>query len=211
MIPSSEGDSFADLESEVPDVPESPELPAQNLPCCEVCDASIPWSGRGRRPKRCADHKTRTASSGSTQSRRSTKNDARLQEIRDGLTGAGAKVGGSIGKWMPVTGIVVLSRSERFADAAVKLAKDHPKLLNGLEKVARADPALEMVETLAAIVAATSVDMGKTAPTGLVMGYLGVASAYYQIYPEGDNPSGQNGFRPTAPSSTVGFIPARVG
>lgn len=158
-------------------------------PLCEVCAAEIPWSGRGRRPKRCADHKTRTASntaSGGGYDPRPTRAldkrmQARLDAISGDLTQGGAELAGIIHPAMPVTAATMMINTPATADALVRLAQDHPRMLAGLEAVAKAAPWMTIGRFIAALALAVQVDMGHANPYGMGAEYLGVARAAQEV------------------------------
>lgn len=160
---------------------------------CEVCGVGLVYKGRGRKPTRCDDHKTRTGSgSGAKQTRtgraKSNLNDPRLREIAGDLTFGAGQFVGIIAPVTPVTAVTMAGNAPGAIDALVKIAADNPKMLAGLEMVAKTMPWMECGKFAASIGYALMVDMGQANPYGIAGEYLGVAKAAESV-----------GWKPPAP------------
>lgn len=174
-------DDFLDLQVAEPDPAEPTPIEG---PLCEVCHEPIPWSGRGRKPKRCAEHKTRTASTAGTGAspRTSTRKASRLATLEDGLLREMVIFGKAIAKPLPVTGVSLVGRAEKTAKALTAIAATNDKVLNALEVVTKIVPALDLSETIATLGVAFLVDTRRIAPDGIVSTMLGVDETWRTIY-----------------------------
>lgn len=87
-------DDWANLQLEAgPQAGEEPPEPTDSTPnsktaYCEECSNVIPWKGRGRKPRFCAEHKrplgeTRTSSGSKTAARGSSKAEKEAKELAD--------------------------------------------------------------------------------------------------------------------------------
>lgn len=160
-------------------------------PTCEICGVEIPWAGRGRKPKRCQDHKTRTnrepASNDSGPSPRRKASTVRLEKLVGDLEEGIGELAGTIIGVAPVTGVTVLLNGPPAIKAAVDIAADHPRMLKGLETVAQGVPFIAVGKFVAALFLAIGVDMGRADPHGMAGKYLRVSEAADKVgweYPQ---------------------------
>lgn len=101
---------------------------------CEVCGEPLHYSGRGRRPTRCAEHK-RNKGTGTGTSRRGTAN---IQESMSQLYQLGGNAlvlaGGAVGDpRLETDGELIASRADVLAAEWAKLAAVDPKVRKALE------------------------------------------------------------------------------
>lgn len=153
-------------------------------PTCEVCGDAIEWSGRGRRPKKCLEHRRRviSPSGAGPVTRRASKSESdRLVRLEMSLAKQGVKAGAVTARMLPVTGVTMVRRSENAAAAIVKFCADKPQFLDALEKVAKFEAVMDIAEFIAAIVVAVGVDMGQVHPEGLLPQMLDVTSAWQEV------------------------------
>lgn len=167
-----EPDMIADDALRLGDPDASPMNVPDGWPRCEVCDAPIEWSGRGRRPKKCAEHKTQRSPVGVRRGQSTL--DKQLERLQKDLHSQTVKIGMAIGRWAPVTGLVAVDRADRFTRAVVRIAKDRPEILEVLEKVAKTEPIFEIAETVGALIFAAGVDMGRLNPESVPAQLLGI-------------------------------------
>lgn len=170
---------------DLPDEPtyqgESRDKLDEDWPHCEDCGVRIEWSGRGRRPKRCHEHRKSptTRTSGAVRaSRGKSSRDAYLESIESRLHSNAVKVGTVMGRYAPITGLVFIDRSDRFTSAAVRLAADKPQVLAVLEKIADTEPVLEIAEFIASVVFALGIDMGRVHPASFPAQLLGLTQLW---------------------------------
>jgi hypothetical protein len=172
---------------DVLDPPPDPVNDPSTGPQCEVCGTVIPWSGRGRKPKKCIDHKTRTSST--TSSRRvSTKTSARLEQLEADLLQETVTFGKTVSQLFPTLGVVTVSRAPKTASALTRIARDHPKILAALEVSTKIIPVLDLGETVLALGVALLVDLGQIKPDSPSAQMLGVTEIWNSIYIE-DTPN----------------------
>lgn len=177
LIPAEDGDVPPE------DLPADPR-DGTDWPTCEVCGDSIDWTGRGRRPKKCAEHRRRTivrGSDGPVTTRRSRAEDARLARIELSLAKQAIKVAAVTSRMLPVTGVTVANRAENAAAAIVKVCANKPEYLEVLEKVAAFEAAMELAEFVAAVVVAVGVDLGQVNPEGIPAQMLDVTAAWREV------------------------------
>lgn len=172
-------------------------------PMCqhEDCYNVIPWSGRGRKPKFCAEHKRRTAEpkEGASQStpRRSAKTDARLDAIEESLTKELALFGKGAATFLPVFGCTLVDRSARTAKVMRNIAAKNPKVLEALEVTTKVADAIDLGEAGLALGIALLVDLKRMNPDGMMPRVLGVSQTYHDLYDEeAPTPSVFNGVNP---------------
>lgn len=152
-------------------------------PRCEDCGIVIEWAGRGRRPKRCIEHRKQSRTASGTRTRVSSgtsRKDARLDSLENKLIRTGVKVGAVIGRYAPITGLVFVERSDRFSSAAVRIAADKPKVLEILEKVADTEPVFEIAEFVASIIFAVGIDLGQVHPESFPAQLLGLTKLWHE-------------------------------
>lgn len=188
-------DPFADLETATPDA--LPEDDGHSLtestpdgPLCEVCSDVIPWSGRGRKPKFCANHKRRTSPRDSADlpraPRRTAKLEARLAELETDLTREMVIVGKGFSAVLPVFGLTMAERATRTAKALTKIAARNPKVLESLEVSTKVVDALDLGEVALALGVALLVDLGRMNPDNTLAGMVGVSETWHAINDEDD-------------------------
>lgn len=105
---------------------------------CEVCGVDIVYSGRGRKPKRCDEHKRNQA--GTTGTRKST---GQVASIRSGMTdlyraaGSGLVIlGGMTGdQALKNDGELIDNRADVLAAEWAKLAENDPKVRKALSNL----------------------------------------------------------------------------
>lgn len=162
-------------------------------PHCEECGTVIPWSGRGRRPKRCADHKLRRSTNPRSISTRSnTKRAVKLDQLEGDITRELGIAGMGLAKVMPTAGITLFSRAEKTAQALVRIAQDNPRLMEALEIGAKVAPAFDLGETAAAVGVAILIDTGRVDPDSVISQMTGVSQLWHQTHddePEGASPN----------------------
>lgn len=194
-------EDFGDLstlflaEPEIDDGSDTDVLPAEESapppgggPTCETCGDTIPWAGRGRKPKFCVNHKTRTAGARKATSRALPSVKIREELVGD-LTREIAFFGTGLSKVMPTTGVTTFKRAEQTAKALVKIAGDNPRLLGVLELSAKAISVVDLGEAGASIGVALMVDLGRMQPDAAISQMLGVSETWHELNDEGPDPS----------------------
>ena len=188
-----------DVPEAVPD-PDSP--PAPDGPTCEVCGTLIEWSGRGRKPKKCAEHKTRTAGAAKAQRR---KTPAKLDLLESDLTRELVGFGKNVSSVLPCLGVTLVSRSEKTAKALTRVAENNPKILAALEASTRVVPMLDLAESVLSVAIALAVDLGRLNPDSLLSVNMGVSEIWHEVHDEGG--STVTGPAQQVVSSSNGFFP----
>lgn len=185
-------DPFADLElmptpddiSSLDD--HSPTESTPDGPLCEVCSEVIEWSGRGRKPKYCKDHKRRTSPRDTPDMprapRRSAKLEARLSELESDLTREMSLFGKGLAAVLPVSGVTLVDRSARTAKALTKIAARNPKVLESLEVSTKVVDALDLAESALAFGVALLVDTKRMNPDNTLAGMVGVSQTWHDIH-----------------------------
>lgn len=166
-------------------LPDDPRT-GDDWPHCEVCGDAIEWSGRGRKPKKCVEHRRRTSAGsgnagGPTTRRLSRAENDRLGRIQAALASQGFKFGVVSGRFIPVTGLTIAKRSDKFAESLVKLCANKPEYLDILEKAAAFEPVFDIAEFVGAVVIAVGVDMGQVHPEGMAARMLGVTETWMEL------------------------------
>lgn len=171
---------------------------------CEVCGRDIPLTPTGRIPrvKLCEDHRGQApmrtkATTGTT--RKSSTMDKRLQAVVDDLQKGAGELAGTLVPVAPVTAAQIVLTGPDAIDAIVRIASDHPKMLEGLEAAAKAVPFMTVGKFIAGLILAVSVDMGQWQPRGIVAEYLRVAEAADKVGwtpPQPKQPKPTNGTTP---------------
>jgi hypothetical protein len=174
--------NFDNVEDALDPAPE-PTTEVSTGPQCDVCGTGIPWSGRGRKPKKCIDHKTRTSSSISPR-RVSSKTSARLEQLEADLLQESVTFGKTVSQIFPTLGVVTVSRAPKTASALTRIARDHPKVLAALEVSTKIIPVLDLGETFLALGVALLVDLGQIKPDSPSAQMLGVTEIWKSIYEE---------------------------
>lgn len=111
--------------------------------------------------------------------------------LADELLVPWATIAAIVSQPLPLVGAVMLTRGEATTKAMVSLAKGHPKMLAALNKVAKAGPASELVQTGALMLAAVAIETGRIPADSsfaqrLAINEDGVSltDAYYQLHPD---------------------------
>lgn len=178
---------------------------------CDVCGGPVYYGGRGRKPKRCLDHRTRNRATKATAPpapvyTTEVPDDEITAVVGDLQRGLGMIAGGLI-PFAPVTGATIMLTGPDAVNSLVSIAARYPKMLEGLKKASTAIPFLEIGKFGGAVVVAMMVDSGRALPEGLAAEYLGVAEAARQIgWQPMDEPEGipVEGFvAPRAPSFSM--------
>lgn len=152
-------------------------------PHCEDCGVRIEWSGRGRRPKRCHEHRrnvsTRTTGTATVRrTRGKSAQDLRLESIETRLHSSAVKIGMVMGRYAPITGLVFIDRSDRFTSAAVRLSANKPEVLDFLEKIADTAPVFDIAEFIASVIFAVGIDLGRVHPGSIAAQLLGLTKLW---------------------------------
>jgi hypothetical protein len=155
---------------------------------CQECGEEVEYSGRGARSPFCKKHRrTRTRSTaarpepvaGSSAADRALK--ARLDAIVGDLEEGAGALAGTIAPVAPVTSGTILLTAHEGIIGLVRIAADHPRMLDGLEAAAKGVPFLAVGKFVAGLFLAVAVDMGRLAPIGLAAEYLRVAEAAEKV------------------------------
>ncbi len=103
------------------------DAPATNdVLSCEVCGTSLTYAGRGRKPKRCPEHRKQ---SGNASGKRATPNDKLAREATEALvqinrlTGLGSRILG-----LPTTAEMIAFCEESFREQAYAALLTDPDL-----------------------------------------------------------------------------------
>lgn len=163
--------------------PAADPLPG-GAPTCEVCGRAVEYSGRGRKPKFCFEHKPARGSksaSGPVTVRASKGDQARLDAIAGDLQQGAGELAGVLFPIAPVSAGTLVMQAPSAASALVRIAANYPRMLDGLETAAKAVPFLELGKFVAAMVMAGMVDMGRIEPVGLAAEYLKVSEAAREV------------------------------
>lgn len=112
---------------------------------CEVCAEPLSYSGRGRHPRFCEEHKP---GAGKTPKPRARG----LNTLKDELTMTFVSMGTALCMADLFDGSVLISRSEPLAASLIVLAEKDPKVRKALEASMRAGGYLQLVMILGTIV-----------------------------------------------------------
>lgn len=170
------------VESETDTSSDSPSGPE-----CEVCGDIIPWAGRGRKPTKCKEHKSRTTPRDSdtpSTPRRTAAKAKRLEDLEAGLLKELTLFGKGMSKAMPVAGVTTVKRAPETAHALTLIAADNPRVFAVLETATKVLPVLDIGETAAMIGVAIMIDAGRLSPDGILPNMLGVTEIYDMVYPD---------------------------
>jgi len=161
--------------------------PPTGGPQCKVCGRDVPLTPTGRVPKNplCEDHKTRTKEpAGAASAARNTRAKAhqtRIDAIIGDLQQGAGELAGTMAPVAPVTAGTILLTAPDGIVALVRIASDYPRMLDGLEAVAKGVPWISVGKFVAGIMLAVAVDMGRLAPVGIAAEYLRVAEAAERV------------------------------
>lgn len=154
---------------------------------CEVCGRAAELTPTGRIPKHplCLDHKTRTKESpvqaSAGRSNKAKAHQSRIDAIIGDLQQGAGELAGTMAPVAPVTAGTIMLTAPDGIDALVRIAADYPRMLDGLEAVARSVPWISVGKFVAGIMLAIAVDMGRLAPSGIAAEYLRVAEAAEKV------------------------------
>lgn len=155
------------VETEPPEFDEQPssaETAADPL-TCEVCGTALEYSGRGRKPKRCPEH------------RRQTTNTARrpaIENLHKELATTVYAVGRIVAMLEPYDGTCIQNGAMPLADALTNVAANDPKVRRALEHAMASMGWGQVIIAVVAIVAPILAHHGMLAPRNPV------ARAYMQ-------------------------------
>lgn len=115
-----------------------PDMPADDVPpvndfehSCEVCGIELTYGGRGRKPKRCADHKAGSRKSGGAV----RSSGGRWQQpLQDALTSQFVMVGMMIYPFENFDGQTIITGSPALAQSLVGVAEQSPAVRDALQK-----------------------------------------------------------------------------
>lgn len=160
-----------------------PPPPASGL-ACEECGTTIEWSGRGRKPKRCVEHRSRTSArvSGTAAPRRSAKLDARLATLEGDITRGFAGLGHGASAFLPVFGVVTISESANVARVMTRIAATNEHVLSALESGAKVLPMFDATRIGFRLSMAIAVDLKRADPDSFGAKLTGVSEVYHEIY-----------------------------
>jgi hypothetical protein len=167
------------------------DAPPPDAILCEECledgrTTVLAWSGRGRKPKKCDDHKRKSRSSGTSPRSTATssprrRSDARLKAIEDDLLVGIGKLAGTVVTMAPVTAATMAMRAPDAVSALVSIASRYPRMLDGLEAAVQVVPFMEIGQFVAAVSFAFMVDLRIMQPYGIAAELLGVAEAAEKV------------------------------
>lgn len=155
------------------------DMPPEPLgPTCDVCGVEIEWSGRGRKPKYCIDHRRRTNTPREkVQPSTDDSDKARLQAIADDLIQGAGELAGTLAPFAPVTAVTVGMQSPSAIAALIRIGEKYPRFLNGLEAVSKTVPMVTVARFMGAVLLAMLVDAQRLKPYGVAAEMLGVSAA----------------------------------
>lgn len=154
-------------------------------PRCEAdgCGVEIPWSGRGRKPKRCVDHKTRTA--GKTSRSRRGGVPARQSQLQEEIQSRMVELGVGLSLALPVSGVLTCQRAPGVSTALAQIAMDHPAMMAMMTSTLTTLRYFSLGHFAAEFGIAVAVDLGRMDPNSVPARMTGVGSIYDQVHPEG--------------------------
>lgn len=167
---------------------------------CAVCGAPTyrpegkTRSGQRRRiPKFCSEHATGSKVSDKPDPR---KMESRLKALHTDLADNVRLVGALTGPVLPVTGYIILEDADAFTQAALNLARKHPRILGALETAAQIGPGITVGRFMVKLGVAMNVDSGRIKPDAAISTFMGVWEAYQIVHPDIANQMNTN---PTGP------------
>lgn len=148
------------LTFEVTDVADNDAPPAESADetpslsdfeyACEVCGVELFYAGRGRKPKRCEEHKARSASAARG---KAGVNAGRWQQpLADALTSQFAMIGIAVYPLNQFDGTCILNGAPGLSTALVGVAETNPAVRNALQKFVSAGAWAQVASATAAIV-----------------------------------------------------------
>lgn len=167
------------LDLDPPAAPEAGTDLSTDGPTCETCSTPIPYSGRGRKPRFCVEHKKKIATGGSKP--RASRGTARLAVLETDLTREMVVFGKQVSRVAPITGITLVDRSSRTAAALCKVAAKNEKVLLVLEASTSILPYLDLSETVVAVLLATMIDFGRIDPNAVPAQIFGLTETYNEV------------------------------
>lgn len=159
---------------------------------CVICGAptfrpeGLTRGGQRRRvPKFCEDHNPKTRVTPAQAERSSAlKTESRLKALHTDLADNIRLVGALAGPVLPVTGYIILEDAEAFTQAALNLAKRHPKIIGALEKAAQVGPGITIGRFMVKLGVAMNVDSGRMQPDSAISNMMGVYAAWQVVHPD---------------------------
>lgn len=145
------------------------------------CVNTLTYSGRGRKPKFCEEHK-KASGGGKSASSGDKSLDARLKRVSAGLAENIQLVGALATPILPVTGHLILRDSERVASETVKLARNNPKMIAALEKANAIGPGVFLGRFMLTVGVAIAVDTQRIEPDTTLSMMMGVAAIYEKLH-----------------------------
>lgn len=143
---------------------------------------------RTRKPR---SDKGKPRSTGGRPSRASS-----LKKLADDLLEPWAMLAAGASMTMPTLAGVMISRGERTADAIVKIAEKHPRMLKALQKGAEMSAFSELAQTGLQMVIAAGMDFGRIPPDSPMGMMTGVSDIYAQTHPPMPDDVQTNGYPP---------------
>lgn len=105
-----------------------PYVPMDDAPYrCEVCGTSLTYSGRGRRPKFCEDHKKGAKGTG--------QRPANMKALENSLADIYRGLGMGLNFIDPISGMEVANSADALAHSWIILAESNPKVKKFLLKI----------------------------------------------------------------------------
>jgi hypothetical protein len=89
---------------------------------------------------------------------------------------------------LPTVAAVLVARGEATSKALVQYAQGHPKMLAALQSVSKVGPAGEIIETLAMILIAGSLDMQRMHPMHPIAQITGISAIFAEMHPNMGQP-----------------------
>lgn len=117
-------------------------------------------------------------------SKRVSKKDQELADLKDELTSEARKFGATITPVLPTTGSYMFTEGAAAMEALVDLAKDQPKALDALRAVAKAAPGITCGRFVAGTAVSALVDFRKVAPDSVASRALGVTQVWVKTHPK---------------------------
>lgn len=110
--------------------PETPPLSFNDTEfSCKVCGKELFYSGRGRHPQYCDDHKPNRANN------TAPKTSGNMTALRTSLTEMYMFVGMGVTVIDPTDGMTITASAEKLADSWITLANSNPKVKKFLFKI----------------------------------------------------------------------------